>query len=92
MSTTRTEQCVRGGQIDWGTMRTGIMRADVVSGVPYAEILAMYPDNKEVCVLEGHKPMEFPAGSLTLVDVKLSDGEPIVTLEFTPKEEKLEKD
>ncbi len=62
------------------------MRADVASGVPYAEIMAMYPDNKEVCVLEGHKPMEFPSGSLTLVDVKLGDGEPMVTFEFTPKE------
>lgn len=67
-------------------MRTGIMRAEVVDGVPYAEVMAMYPEDKEVCVLQGGVPMEFPSGSLTLVDVKLGDGEPVVTFEFTPKE------
>ena len=87
MSTTITRQCVRGGQIDWDVMRTGIMRADIVEGVPYVEIMAMYPKEKEICVLQGDVPMEFPAGSLALVDVKLSDREPVVTLEFTPKQQ-----
>jgi len=78
MSTTAS--AVRGGQIDWGQMRTGIMRADVVDGVPYVELMAIYPGGKEICVLQGGLPMEFPSGNLTLLDVVLRDGEPIVTL------------
>ena len=79
-----TASAVRGAQIDWGQMRTGIMRADVVDGVPYVELMAMYPGGKEICVLQGGLPMEFPSGNLTLLDVVLGDGEPIVTLRLDP--------
>lgn len=82
MSTTAS--AVRGGQIDWGQMRTGIMRADVVDGVPYVELMAMHAEGKEICVLQGGLPMEFPSGNLTLLDVVLGDGEPIVTLRLDP--------
>lgn len=75
----------RGALIDWGRMSTGIVRANVIDGVPYVEVLAMHSGGREECVLQGGVPMGFPEGDLSLLDVVLGGREPIVTLRFTAR-------
>lgn len=79
-----TETCPRGGQIDWGSLRIGVMRADIVEGVPYAEVMAFYPGDTEVCILQGGVPMDFPSGALILTTVELGSVEPEATFRFIP--------
>lgn len=78
--------CDRGGQIVFGALRVGVMRAEVVDGVPFAQVMTFESAESFECILEKGWPTSFTAGRLALLDVEPRDPEPRVTFEFIPAE------
>lgn len=78
--------CDRGGLVAWEGIRVGVMRAEVVEGVPFAQAVVFAREGDFECILERGREMEFDAGVLVLLDVQQSAPEPSVTLSFTPRQ------
>lgn len=79
----------RGGQVFVHDLALGVMRAEVVDEVPYAQVLARSVAHDDICTLRGGQPALLSGGeTVTLISLTATpEGEPTVVLDVTTEHE-----